>query len=366
MDLITMPDGSQAPATPLNLRRRLKYDSSSPSLQTTLLETYPNEPEFSERDLQHILIQERTRFELELRNLRDQIEFQVSQQATFLSNPAPTNPAPTNSNPAPAISKPANPAPANSNPAPTNSNPAPANPNPAPTSPNTELNRHFIQSELPTDYRNSAFGAGDPETNIVADFADCFQLDSALENRKEGIHTLFESFAHMSKRYPCLREPFSAVSQGVSLKYALNRFEGMLRAMKRPSESTTAVFSILAMDSFCPEISHKIRFCLLAASSRTHQQRTDIANQDSAFPAMDQIFNKIPFRLLPGIREVTEGTHSLTTLVQFAVRGITHIDDPYGRFETALDKFNNLDGSGHTDCLLLFSEMSTLFNACTS
>ena len=50
--------------------------------------------------------------------------------------------------------------------------------------------------------------------------------------------------------------------------------------------------------------------------------------------------------------------------MDFIVESISYVDDAPGRLELAIQDFNNLDWTKHTDCLLLFSDMQTLINNC--
>ncbi len=220
----------------------------------------------------------------------------------------------------------------------------------------------LIQQHPPRN-RGSGIGAGNPAVNVISEFADCFQLDEKQHNPKEGIFTLFEFFAHTAKRYPSLQEPFVAASKGSSLKNVA-RFECIFKAMKKPSGTIAAVATILAIDKFCPDIEHKIRFCLLAAASRTSQQRKLIDIRHSACPAMESKLAGTTFRDLPGMISILSGQDSVDDLVDFIVESISYVDDAPGRLELAIQDFNNLDGTKHTDCLLLFSDMQTLINNC--
>jgi hypothetical protein len=200
--------------------------------------------------------------------------------------------------------------------------------------------------------------------NIISEFADCFPLESKLVIGKENIHTLYEFFIHIVNKYPNLKQPFSLAHEGSSLEFSISRFECIFKSMKKPNPQTAAAITILAVDHFCPEISHRITSCLTAAASLTHGQRIQI--ERSVSPITNSAFYKTPFCKLPGIIEILSGSVSLDSLVDFVVARISFVEDQMDRLEIALKSFNEFDGSAHTDCLLLFSDLEKLFNVCTS
>jgi hypothetical protein len=407
MDLwITMPDGSSAPRTPVNLRRRLQYDINE--AQRELLSEEPNYEEHSQR-LQDL----RGAFESEqqFQNLPEQHEVTPTTTSTvdpavkqtvnlsaFLDVDPAVNPTQTVTvtpavNPTQTVT--VTPA---VNPTQTETVSPPVDPSAQQfyeemirnlriefqdqreqdqDKLEIELARRLAESQepqndiyeppqQPEDSSDFDFAVGicDPAANVLAELSDCFELDVKLRVEKRGIATLYDFFYLIVKDYPCLGHAFKDAADGSSLAVSISRFKSILRPLKKPSENNLGVLTLLAVDHFCPDQSHKVSMILAASASLTLSERSRI--RTGVQPVLDSCFSSTPFNKLPGIAEIVFGQASATKLIDFVLQRIAFVDDASSRLDSAKKAYFALDGSTLTDCTKLFSLEQTQFGICTS
>jgi len=211
---------------------------------------------------------------------------------------------------------------------------------------------------------NSHLGVCHPAANILADFADCYDLEESLKIEKKGIVTLYDYFQFLIKEYKCLAQAFVSVLDGASITSSISRFQSTLRSLKKPNGITLGMLTLLAVDHFCPKFSHKISSTLAASASLTSIQRSEISVGES--PVLDSSFSNTPFNALPGIAEILEGSADAETFVSFVLDRISFIDDVLSRLDDAKRSYFSLNGAIYTDCDLLFSEEDKRFGICTS
>ena len=219
-------------------------------------------------------------------------------------------------------------------------------------------------AQFSSSENTEGLGVGHPAVDIICEFADCFILEEKLHLEKKGICTIYEFFLHVTKEYGNLGATFASVSEGSSLEYAITRFKTLFKALKKPSNDTMSIMTVLALQKFCPSISHRLSSSLASASSLTSEQRSSFKSDEN--PVLGHSFNTVPMRRLPGICEVATGTISLSSLVEFVISRISVVSDAAQRFDASKVSYYALDGKGYSDCDLLFSDEERLFNACTS
>jgi hypothetical protein len=422
MDLwLTMPDGSSAPRTPANLRRRLQYDISE--AQRELMSEEPNYEEHTHR-LQNL----RGAFE----SAQHSLNLPEQREVTPTSSPSSTLPVDPSVDPAvnpvreTSVKQPVDPPvdPAvnpvhfvKSCPVDPSVDPAvnpvrepsvkqPVDPPVDPAvNPVRELFYQDMIQNLRTEFENQreldherlefeiarrlaesqelqndinqprqqredasdfdfAVGICDPAANVLADLSGCFELDQNLRLEKRGIATLYDFFYHIIKDYPCLGQAFENASDGSSMAVSISRFKSILHPLKKPSENNLGVLTLLAVNHFCPDQQHKISMTLAASASLTRLERGRIPT--GVQPVLDSCFSSIRFSKLPGITEIVSGRAGARELIDFVLQRIAFVDDAASRLDSAKKAYFALDGSALTDCSKLFSLEQTQFGICTS
>ena len=223
---------------------------------------------------------------------------------------------------------------------------------------------HLPQRAACSGNLSSSVGVCHPAANILADFADCYDLEDSLKLEKKGIVTLFDFFHFLIKEYNCLAQAFVSVSDGASLTSSTSRFKSTLRSLKNPNETTLAILTLLAVDHFCPQISHKTFSILAASASLPSTKRAEI--QTGELPVLDSCFANTPFRSLPGITEILSGSSDIETLVAFVLDRVTYVDDALLRLDDSKRSYYSLDCASYTDCTLMFSDEEKRFGICSS
>jgi hypothetical protein len=372
---IQLPDGSDLPNTPLNRRRARKHFNLE-------------EDDSVDRQLTHEEEMARTH-SLELQQLRDEFESAAMGQ---IPQTVPQTQPPRNGNDQPQqsprngndqFSQPRR----NANDESNNSQPRrnandqfsqprrnandefndtqpPRNGNEHMSQPRRNANDDSMDQTQETSHQNTGLVIGHPAIDIICEFADAFKLEANLRNDKKGISTIYDYFENLTNDYKSLAEPFTGISQGTSLEYAITRFKTKLKALKKPTDQTMEVLTILAVNHYCPDISHKLSSVLISSCTLTAIQRKLISSDET--PTLDWKFSDTQLTQLPGIREIHLGNAPLSSLSVFILHRVTRVSDISSCLESATAQYYSLDGINHTDCDLLLSEESRLYRLCAS
>lgn len=225
-------------------------------------------------------------------------------------------------------------------------------PSPARGSPEIEPEDEFAMHDPVVGGLALAHHVVDP----VLELAQVLKLETKFLCSKTNIGTVFEFVRHYVEKYPDVLKPFTLISQGADLSYALSSFSAAFSALKGPNACTLALINVIVLSLIDEGVAIKVKKAIKEAVSVNQTERIEAVRSSSLIEIAPELL-ELSIWDMPAIVQLREGDRDQmlsiwTSISAYVIFWTCKVDDKDTCVRQAKDAYMAFEGAAYTDATL--------------
>jgi hypothetical protein len=215
---------------------------------------------------------------------------------------------------------------------------------------------------------------GDPNVELIDDFAACIQLEKQLCSNKDfKINTLLEFFNQLIEKNPKLLQSFECVKTGGCLQSCVIKFQNQIMSIKNMGAKTLAAVTVLMLSVLGSDVKLKAQAALKSAISVNLETRKIgllLVSAQGSLPAFETQLAKLPVKDQRGMTEAIESpelaVEIYSSISAYVVAFVCFDQNKKLKLMEAEKTYRAFNAAEYRDFYLMMAEEQRLFDVCTS